>query len=610
MSLTTNANVNAWVEEMIALCKPEKVVWIDGSEEQLNQLREEVTSLPDGDPNKMYWLNQEKLPGCLYHRTAVNDVARVEDRTFICTKTKEDAGPTNNWCDPQEMYAKLRPMYDGVMKGQTMYIIPYSMGPVASPISKVGVEITDSIYVVLNMNIMTRMGKAAFDKLGDSNDFVRGLHSKADVDPENRYIVQFPEDNTIWSINSAYGGNVILSKKCFALRIASFQGKNEGWMAEHMLILGVQKPDGETKYICAAFPSACGKTNLAMLIPPEGYLKDGYKVFTVGDDIAWLKPGKDGRLYAINPENGFFGVAPGTNAKSNYNALASTMKNAIFTNVALNNAENTVWWEGLDKNPPEDATEWTGIKTNGKEWTAQVGADGKNKKLAHPNSRFTAPAVNCPCISPEFDNPEGVPISAIVFGGRRASTTPLVYQSFDWTHGTYVGSAVSSETTAAAAGAVGVLRHDPMAMKPFIGYNVGDYWAHWLEMGEKLGDKAPKIFNVNWFKQDENGNFIWPGFGDNMRVLDWIIKRCEGKVDADETAIGYLPKKGDINVAGIEDEVTPEIMDKLLNVDTDLWKAEIAEMRRYYNDDIAAKGGKIPAALYEELDKLEARLNK
>lgn len=609
MSLTTNSNVLKWVDEMIALCKPEKVVWIDGSEEQLKALTEEVTSLPDGDPNKMYYLNQEKLPGCLYHRTAVNDVARVEDRTFICTRNKEDAGPTNNWCDPQEMYAKLRPMYDGVMKGQTMYIIPYSMGPVASPISKVGVEITDSIYVVLNMNIMTRMGKAAFDKLGDSNDFVRGLHSKANVDPENRYIVQFPEDNTIWSINSAYGGNVILSKKCFALRIASFQGKNEGWMAEHMLILGVQKPDGDTKYVCAAFPSACGKTNLAMLIPPEGYLKDGYKVFTVGDDIAWLKPGKDGRLYAINPENGFFGVAPGTNAKSNYNALASTMKNAIFTNVALNNTDNTVWWEGLDKNPPEDATEWKGSRVNGKEFTAVVGADGKNQKLAHPNSRFTAPATNCPCISPEFDNPEGVPISAIVFGGRRASTTPLVYQSFDWKHGTYVGSAVSSETTAAAAGAVGVLRHDPMAMKPFIGYNVGDYWNHWLEMGEKLGDKAPKIFNVNWFKQDENGNFIWPGFGDNMRVLDWIIKRCEGTVDAEETAIGYLPKKGDINVAGIEDEVTPEIMDKLLNVDTDLWKQEIAEMRRYYNDDIAAKGGNVPAALYEELDKLEARLN-
>ena len=610
-ALTTNQKVLDWVQECVDLCKPDKVVWIDGSQEQLDALIEEVTSLPDGDPNKMWKLNEEKLPGCLYHRTAVNDVARVEDRTFICTRTKEDAGPTNNWMDPKEMYAKLTPMYDGAMKGQTMYVIPYSMGPVTSPISKVGVELTDSIYVVLNMNIMTRMGKAAFDKLGDSNDFVRGLHSKADVDPEKRYIVQFPEDNTIWSINSAYGGNVILSKKCFALRIASFQGKNEGWMAEHMLILGIQKPDGETKYVTAAFPSACGKTNLAMLIPPEGYLKDGYKVFTVGDDIAWLKPGKDGRLYAINPENGFFGVAPGTNEKSNFNALASTKKNAIFTNVALDNSDNTVWWEKLTKTPPTDATEWTGKKVNGPEYVAQVDEKtGKNKTLAHPNSRFTAPAENCPCLSPEFNNPEGVPISAMIFGGRRASTTPLVYQSFDWTHGTYMGSAVSSETTAAATGAVGVLRHDPMAMKPFIGYNVGDYWAHWLEMGEMLGDKAPKIFNVNWFKQDENGNFIWPGFGDNMRVLDWIIKRCEGTVDAEETAIGYLPKKGDINVAGIEDEVTPEIMDKLLEVDTDLWKKEIAEMRRYYDEDIAAKGGRVPQALRDVLDKIEARLNK
>lgn len=610
-ALTTNQKVLDWVQECIDLCKPDKVVWIDGSQEQLDELIKEVTSLPDGDPNKMWHLNEEKLPGCLYHRTAVNDVARVEDRTFICTRTKEDAGPTNNWMDPKEMYAKLTPMYDGAMKGQTMYVIPYSMGPVTSPISKVGVELTDSIYVVLNMNIMTRMGKAAFDKLGDSNDFVRGLHSKADVDPEKRYIVQFPEDNTIWSINSAYGGNVILSKKCFALRIASFQGKNEGWMAEHMLILGVQKPDGDTKYVCAAFPSACGKTNLAMLIPPEVYTKKGYKVFTVGDDIAWLKPGKDGRLYAINPENGFFGVAPGTNEKSNYNALAATKKNAIFTNVALNNDDNTVWWEKLTKEPPVNATEWTGKKVNGVEYTNEVDEKtGKKKTLAHPNSRFTAPAENCPCLSPEFNNPDGVPISAIVFGGRRASTTPLVYQSFDWTHGTYMGSAVSSETTAAATGAVGVLRHDPMAMKPFIGYNVGDYWAHWLEMGEKLGDKAPKIFNVNWFKQDENGNFIWPGFGDNMRVLDWILKRCEDAVDADETAIGYLPKKGDINTEGIEDEVTPEIMDKLLDVDADLWKKEIAEMRRYYDEDIAAKGGRVPQALRDVLDKIEANLNK
>lgn len=600
MSLTKNPNVLKWVDEVVALTKPDQVVWIDGSKEQLEALKKEAIST-----GEMQELNQEKLPGCLYHRTLPNDVARVEDRTFICSRRKEDAGPTNNWCDPQEMYAKLTPMYDGVMKGRTMYVIPYSMGPIGSPLAKVGVEVTDSIYVVLNMDIMTRMGKQAFENLGDtSNDFVRCLHSKADVDPEKRYIVQFPEDNAIWSINSAYGGNVLLGKKCFALRIASYQGKNEGWMAEHMLILGVKKPDGEVKYITAAFPSACGKTNLAMLIPPEGYKKDGYEVFTVGDDIAWMKQGEDGRLYAINPENGFFGVAPGTNAKSNYNALASTMKNTIFTNVAINDDDNTVWWEGLDKNPPENATEWKGAKVNGKEYSAE------GNKLAHPNSRFTAPAINCPCISPEFNNPEGVPISAIIFGGRRASTTPLVYQSFDWTHGTYIGSAVSSETTAAATGAVGVLRHDPMAMKPFIGYNVGDYWAHWLAMGEKLGDKAPKIFNVNWFKQDENGNFIWPGFGDNMRVLDWIIKRCEGTIEAEETAIGYLPKKGDINVEGIEDEVTPEIMDKLLAVDKDLWIKEIAEMRRYYKEDIADKGGNVPAALEAQLDALEARLNK
>ena len=610
--LTKNPNVIKWVDEMVALTKPDQVIWIDGSKEQLDELTNEVCSLPDGNKDKMYRLNPEKLPGCLYHRTLPNDVARVEDRTFICCREKKDAGPTNNWMDPKEMKAMLTPMYDGVMKGRTMYVIPYSMGPIGSSLAKVGVELTDSIYVVLNMNIMTRMGADAFKNLGDtSNDFVRGLHSKADVDPEKRYIVQFPEENTIWSINSAYGGNVLLGKKCFALRIASYQGKNEGWMAEHMLILGVKKPDGEMRYITAAFPSACGKTNLAMLIPPAVYKEQGYEVYTVGDDIAWMKPGKDGRLYAINPENGFFGVAPGTNAKSNYNALASTMKNTIFTNVALNNADNTVWWEGLDKNPPVDATEWKGAKVNGPEFTSEIDpATGKNKKLAHPNSRFTAPAVNCPCVSPEFNNPDGVPVSAIIFGGRRASTTPLVYQSFDWVHGTYMGSAVSSETTAAATGAVGVLRHDPMAMKPFIGYNVGDYWAHWLEMGEKLGDKAPKIFNVNWFKQDENGNFIWPGFGDNMRVLDWIIKRVEGKVDAVENPIGFLPKKGDINLKGIEDEVTSEVEDKLLAVDVDLWKKEIAEMRRYYNDDIKAKGGNIPQALFDELDKIEARLNK
>ncbi len=599
MSLTKNPNVNKWVDEMVALTKPDKVVWIDGSQAQLDALTDEVCALPEGNRDKMYRLNEEKLPGCLYHRTLPNDVARVEDRTFICSRNKEDAGPTNNWCDPKEMYAKLTPLFDGVMKGRTMYVIPYSMGPIGSPLAKVGVELTDSIYVVLNMHIMTRMGVAAFENLGDtSNDFVRGLHSKADVDPEKRYIVHFPEDNTIWSINSAYGGNVLLGKKCFALRIASFQGKNEGWMAEHMLILGLKKPGKETKYICAAFPSACGKTNLAMLIPPELYKEQGYEVFTVGDDIAWLKPGPDGRLYAINPENGFFGVAPGTNAKSNYNALASTRKNTIFTNVAINNDDMTVWWEGLDKNPPENATEWKGEKVNGKEFTAA------GNKLAHPNSRFTAPAENCPCISPEFNNPQGVPISAIIFGGRRAATTPLVYQSFDWTHGTYVGSAVSSETTAAATGAVGVLRHDPMAMKPFCGYHMADYWPHRLTISENLEDKAPKIFNVNWFKQDENGHFIWPGFGDNMRVLDWIVKRCDGEIDAEETAIGYLPKKGDINVSGIEDEVTPEIMDKLLAVDKDLWTKEVSEMREFYKQF----GDRLPKALAAELDMLESRL--
>ncbi len=590
--LTNNKNVLQWVDEMIALCKPDKVVWLDGSEEQLNALREEAIST-----GEMIKLNEEKLPGCLYHRTLPNDVARVEDRTFICSEKEEDAGPTNNWKDPKEMHALLTPMYDGVMKGRTMYVIPYSMGPIGSKMSKVGVEVTDSIYVVLNMDIMTRMGKQAFVQLGDtSNDFVRGLHSKADVDPEKRYIVHFPEENSICSINSAYGGNVLLGKKCFALRIASYQGKNEGWMAEHMLILGIENPQGEVKYICAAFPSACGKTNLAMLIPPEVYAKKGYKVWTVGDDIAWLRQGDDGRLWAINPENGFFGVAPGTNVKSNPNALHSTEKNTIFTNVAINNDDNTVWWEGLDKNPPVNATEWKGAKVNGPEYIA----DGN--KLAHPNSRFTAPAKNCPCISPEFDNPKGVPISAIVFGGRRAKTAPLVYQSFDWNHGVFVGSIMASETTAAAAGAVGVVRRDPMAMLPFCGYNMGDYWAHWLEMGEKLGDKAPKIFNVNWFRTDDEGHFIWPGFGDNMRVLMWILSRCEGKADAVETAIGYEPKPEDINIEGLD--ITVDTIKDLLSVDKDLWKEDAQGIEEFY----AKFGSKLPAEMRKQLDALKERL--
>ena len=595
--LTNNKNVLTWVDEMVALCKPDHVVWIDGSEEQLNALKEEAIST-----GEMIKLNQEKLPGCLYHRTKPNDVARVEDRTFICSKKEEDAGPTNNWMAPEKMHAMLDPMYDGVMKGRTMYVIPYSMGPIGSPLAKVGVEVTDSIYVVLNMDIMTRMGKQAFENLGEtSNDFVRGLHSKADIDPEKRYIVHFPEENSICSINSAYGGNVLLGKKCFALRIASYQGKNEGWMAEHMLILGIENPQGETKYICAAFPSACGKTNLAMLIPPEIYQKQGYKVWTVGDDIAWLKPGADGRLYAINPENGFFGVAPGTNLKSNPNALHTTEKGTIFTNVAINNETNTVWWESLDKNPPVDATEWKGAKVNGPEYIAA------GNKLAHPNSRFTAPAKNCPCVSPEFDNPQGVPISAIVFGGRRAKTAPLVYQSFDWKHGTFVGSIMASETTAAAAGAVGVVRRDPMAMLPFCGYNMGDYWQHWLDMGKLLGDKAPKIFHVNWFRTDAEGHFIWPGFGDNMRVLMWILARCEGTVDAVKTPIGYEPNPEDINIEGLEG-ITLDTIKDLLSVDVASWEEDIYRPGTGIEAFYAKFGDKLPAEMKKQLFNLKVRL--
>lgn len=591
MDLISNKHVLDWVEEMKALCKPDNVVWIDGNEEQLKVLRDE--SIKSGE---MIELNQELEPGCLLHRTAKNDVARVEDRTFICTTNKETAGPTNNWMAPDEMKAKLRPLYDGVMKGRTMYVIPYCMGPIGSPFSKVGFEVTDSIYVVLNMDIMTRMGQPAIDQLGDSNDFVRGLHSKANVDPENRYIVHFPEENAIWSINSAYGGNVLLGKKCFALRIASYQGWKEGWMAEHMLILGIEDPAGNTEYITAAFPSACGKTNLAMLIPPEIYKKEGYKVWTVGDDIAWMHTGDDGRLYAINPEAGFFGVAPGTNAKTNFNALESTRKNTIFTNVALNNDNMTVWWEGLDKNPPENGTDWLGQPWDGKTST---------EKGAHPNSRFTAPASNCPCISPEWETPKGVPVSAIIFGGRRAKTAPLVYQSFDWTHGVFVGSIMASETTAAAAGQVGVVRRDPMAMLPFCGYNMGDYWAHWLDMGEKLGDKAPKIFNVNWFRTDADGKFIWPGFGDNMRVLMWILARCKGNIDAVETAIGYLPNAEDIDITGLDD-INVDVVKDLLSVDKELWLEDAQGVEELY----AKFGAQLPQALTAQLNAQKERLNK
>lgn len=592
-TMTTNKKVLQFVDEAVALAKPDKVVWIDGSEAQLEALRKEAIA-----SGEMIKLNDEKLPGCLYHRTKPNDVARVEGRTFICSRRKEDAGPTNNWMDPEEMYKKLKAIAKDSMIGRTMYVIPFSMGAVNSPFAKIGIETTDSIYVVLNMAIMTRIGRKVLDRLGDSEDVVRGFHAKCNVDENERYIVQFPEDNAIWSVNSAYGGNVLLGKKCFALRIASYQGKNEGWMAEHMLILGVEKPNGETKYVTAAFPSACGKTNLAMLIPPEVYTKKGYRVYTVGDDIAWLRVGADGRLYAINPEAGFFGVAPGTNEKSNPNALASTRKNTIFTNVAINPEDNTVWWEGLTKTPPARLIDW-----KGNPWTPDMkDADGKPVKAAHPNSRFTAPAINCPCISSEFEAPNGVPISAIIFGGRRAATTPLVYQSRSWDNGVFVGSIMASETTAAAAGAVGVVRRDPMAMLPFCGYHMGDYFQHWIDMGKKI-KVQPKIFNVNWFRTDSEGHFIWPGFGDNMRVLDWILKRCEETVDADETAIGYVPKPEDINLEGCG--VDEETLKGLLNVDTETWKKEAEGIKEFYKKF----GDKLPKELNDELASLESRLN-
>ena len=591
--MTNNKTVLAWLDEMKALLTPDNIVWVDGTDEQRDELRRVAVEL--GELEK---LNEEKLPGCYLHRTNPNDVARVEDRTFICTSTKEMAGPTNNWCDPKEMYEKLYNIARGSYKGRTMYIIPYSMGPIGSPLAKIGVEITDSVYVVLNMLIMTRVSTKVWDVLGDSNDWVRGLHSRCDVDPEKRYICHFPEDNTIISVNSGYGGNVLLGKKCFALRIASFQGWKEGWMAEHMLILGLQNPKGEVHYIAAAFPSACGKTNLAMLIPPEYLRKKGYKVWTVGDDIAWMRIGEDGRLYAINPENGFFGVAPGTNEHSNFNALESTKKNTIFTNVALDLNDNTVWWEGLNKNLPENALDW-----KGNPWDpAKFNKADKTTCAAHPNSRFTAPAENCPCISDEFNKGAGVPISAIVFGGRRAKCAPLVYQSRDWENGVFIGSAMASETTAAAAGAVGVVRRDPMAMLPFCGYHMGDYFRHWLEMGKKLGDKAPKIFNVNWFRTDDEGNFVWPGFGDNMRVLNWIIDRCEGKATASETAIGYVPQPEDIDLTDLDMDL--DTLKDILTVDKAVWEKEAAEIEEHYKKF----GDHLPAELRNQLDTLKANL--
>lgn len=583
MTMVTNQLVNDWVKEMAEMTEPDEIVWIDGSEEQLDQIKK--IALETGE---MLELNQEKLPGCLYYRTNPKDVARDEKRTVICTSRKEDAGPTNNWVCPEEMYEKMSKLFRGSMKGRTMYAIPFSMGVVGTEFAKIGIELTDSIYVVLSMAIMTRVGQKVIDQLNQGVGFTKCLHSKAQINEQEKYIAHFPEDNTIWSINSAYGGNVLLGKKCLALRIGSYLGKQEGWMAEHMLILKIENGAGESKYVCGAFPSACGKTNLAMLTPPDYFKKKGYKISTVGDDIAWLRIGKDGRLYAVNPENGFFGVAPGTNQKSNPNALQTTKKGTIFTNVARNLEDNTVWWERLDKNPPENGEDWLGNPWNGK--TAV-------EKGAHPNSRFTAPAENCPTIADEFFTGEGVPISAIIFGGRRAKAEPLVYEARDWNHGVFIGSAMASETTAAANGKVGVVRHDPMAMLPFCGYNMAEYFQHWIDMGKKMTD-PPKIFHVNWFRTDENDEFLWPGFGDNLRVILWMLHRCKGTVGAVESPLGYEPRPEDIDVNELN--ITPEAMEKLMRVDKEAWESEIKDIEEFYS-----KFDQLPKELTDSLDELK-----
>jgi len=585
MTLVSNSAVKKWVGDTANLCQPDRVVYCDGSEEERERLTAEALST-----GELTLLNQEVLPGCLYHRTAVNDVARTEHLTFICTDKEEDAGPNNNWMSREDAYSKLGELFRGSMVGRTMYVVPYLMGVSGSPFSKVGIELTDSIYVVLNMRIMTRMGQVAWDELGNSDDFTRCLHSKHELDIERRFICHFPEDNTIWSIGSGYGGNVLLGKKCLALRLASWTGRQEGWMAEHMLIIGVETPEGEKFYMGGAFPSACGKTNLAMLVPPKSL--PGWKIWTVGDDIAWMRIGEDGRLWAMNPEAGFFGVVPGTNFKTNPNAMRTIRTNTIYTNVLLR-PDNTVWWESHDDDPPEHGMDW-----QGKFWTPACGEKG-----AHPNSRFTAPASQCPSLSPHWEDPEGVPISAILFGARRAQLAPLVYQSFNWQHGTYVGATMASETTAAALGAQGVVRRDPMAMLPFCGYNMADYFRHWLEMGKKLVD-PPKIFRVNWFRQDKHGKFLWPGFGENLRVLKWIIERCKGADSAVETPIGYVPAPGGIDLTGLR--VSDETIQALVHVDKDRWYEELENQTDWFQQF----GYSLPIEIWQEHEALADRLTR
>jgi len=565
------------------MCQPDDIYWCDGSEEQKDNLTS--VALKSGD---LIALNQEKLPGCYLHRSAFNDVARTENLTYVCTEQREDAGPNNNWMAPAESYDKLAKIFSGAMRGRTLYVIPFLMGPASSSFSKVGIQITDSVYVVLNMRLMTRMGQIALDHLGDSDDFTRCLHSKADLDIERRFICHYPQDNTIWSVGSGYGGNALLAKKCLALRIASKLGQKEGWLAEHMLVVGVENPEGEVHYICGAFPSACGKTNLAMLVPPPSM--KGWKIHTIGDDIAWLRVGPDGRLWAINPEAGFFGVAPGTGSKTNPNAMTTVQHDTIFTNVALR-PDGTVWWEGHDDPAPSSAEDW-----RGKPWTPNRG-----HPAAHPNSRFTASIKQCPTYSSEWDKPQGVPISAILFGARRNKLVPLVYQSFNWQHGTFLGATLASETTAAATGAVGVVRRDPMAMLPFCGYNMGDYWAHWLSMAQRA-THSPKIFRVNWFQRNEQGKFIWPGFGENLRVLRWVVERCKGGGEAEETPIGYVPKVSALN--GGDLKISKSDLNQLVAVDREGWKNNLRSQGEYFDNF----GDHLPAGIKEEHRALANRL--
>ncbi len=580
-----------WVLEMAKMCNPDRIVWIDGSEKQKKQLEKEGFKT-----GELIELNQKKLPGCIYHRTAINDVARTEHLTFICTPDKEEAGPSNNWMHPDEGYLKAGEIFKNSMTGRTMYVIPFSMGPINSEFSKIGVELTDSIYVVLNMLIMTRAGDAVLRYLGEKGQFTKCLHSKAELDINRRLILHFPRDNTIWSVGSGYGGNVLLGKKCLSLRIASFLGRNEGWLAEHMLIIGIEDANGKTTYIAAAFPSACGKTNLAMLIPPDAMKKKGYKIWTVGDDIAWMRVKQDGSLWAINPESGFFGVLPGTNSRTNANAITTMQKNTIYTNILLKE-DRTVWWEGADGPVPEKGIDWTG-----KPWTPQTkDENGDPVKGANPNSRFTAPIKQCPTASPFLDSPDGVPISAIIFGGRRAHLAPLIYESFNWQHGVFTGSIMASEITAAQYGAQGTVRRDPMAMIPFCGYNMGDYFAHWIKLGKELKNQ-PRIFHVNWFRIDNKGNFLWPGFGDNLRVLEWVIKRCFSEAEAEKTPIGYIPFIKDLDLEGLD--ISDADMEELLKVDKSEWLSEAGDIRGFYE----RFGGRIPAELLTELSDLESRL--